>query len=108
MDEAEDRRLAGCRKGGYRTAELGKSGFQTQTPEQRSRIGRLGGQTGIGGKTGGVIGGAITGPIVCTRRYTCPNCGKEGDGPIMFRWHFNRCRYGGSDDAPEAEQRAGS
>jgi hypothetical protein len=24
--------------------------------------------------------------------YTCPQCGKEGKGPMMFRWHFDNCK----------------
>jgi hypothetical protein len=27
-----------------------------------------------------------------TYEYTCPHCGKEGKGPLMFRWHFNKCK----------------
>ena len=24
---------------------------------------------------------------------TCPHCGKTGKGPMMHRWHFDKCRY---------------
>lgn len=24
--------------------------------------------------------------------YSCPHCGKEGKGPGMMRWHFDKCR----------------
>lgn len=24
---------------------------------------------------------------------TCPHCNKEGAGPIMFRYHFGKCKY---------------
>jgi hypothetical protein len=23
---------------------------------------------------------------------TCPNCGKEGKGGLMYRWHFDKCK----------------
>lgn len=26
--------------------------------------------------------------------HTCPHCGKCGDGPAMFRWHFQNCKQG--------------
>lgn len=27
--------------------------------------------------------------------HTCPTCGKEGKGRVMFRWHMDNCQYGG-------------
>jgi hypothetical protein len=27
-----------------------------------------------------------------TTPMVCPHCGKEGKGPSMEKWHFNRCR----------------
>jgi hypothetical protein len=24
--------------------------------------------------------------------YTCPHCGKQGNGPVMTRWHFDNCK----------------
>ena len=26
------------------------------------------------------------------RSYTCPHCGKLGNGPAMMKWHFDACR----------------
>ena len=25
-------------------------------------------------------------------KHVCPNCGKEGKSPVMFRYHFNKCK----------------
>ena len=27
-----------------------------------------------------------------TTLHKCPHCGKEGKGPMMFRWHFDKCK----------------
>ena len=24
--------------------------------------------------------------------YSCPHCNKVGNGPVMFNWHFDRCK----------------
>jgi hypothetical protein len=26
------------------------------------------------------------------QKHICPHCGKEGKSPVMFRYHFNRCK----------------
>lgn len=26
-------------------------------------------------------------------KYTCPHCNKEGNGPMMKRWHFDNCKH---------------
>jgi hypothetical protein len=28
-----------------------------------------------------------------TTNHQCPHCNKVGKGPLMFRWHFDNCRY---------------
>lgn len=30
--------------------------------------------------------------IVISKPYTCPHCGKEGNGAAMHQWHFNNCK----------------
>lgn len=29
----------------------------------------------------------------CNDFYTCPNCGKEGQSSVMYRWHFDNCKH---------------
>ena len=50
----------------------------TSDPQHQSKAGS------IGGKKGGKVMG--------NKHHTCPHCGKEGKGPIMFRYHMDNCK----------------
>jgi hypothetical protein len=40
----------------------------------------------------GSIGGKKGGKVMGNKEHTCPHCGKQGKGPIMFRYHMNNCK----------------
>tara|TARA_R110000850_G_C9774940_1_gene447764 strand:- start:41 stop:625 length:585 start_codon:yes stop_codon:yes gene_type:complete len=29
----------------------------------------------------------------CLITHTCPHCNKVGDSPVMYRWHFDNCKF---------------
>jgi hypothetical protein len=68
------------RKGGYRTAELGLSGFKTMTYEFHSARSKQNG-----------IRMAAEGNTPAFREDECPHCGLRSNYMILRRWHFDYC-----------------
>jgi hypothetical protein len=68
-EQQVDRARRGAAKGGRRCAELGLTGYQNLTFEQRSAAGRKGSQ----------------------KRDTCPHCGMITNVMNLNRWHNDNC-----------------
>lgn len=95
-----EQKFAAASKGGKKAAALGKSGFQVQTFEQRSAIGKKGGA--IAGRKAADLSLGFCGMTReqrlenaekggCAIRTQCPHCGLESTLMILKRWHFDNC-----------------
>lgn len=40
------------------------------------------------------------GTHITQKEYECPHCGKLGKGPIMFRYHFEKCKVRKQNETP--------
>jgi len=58
-------------------------GFETQR-EKNARGGKIGITK---------INHTLSGLAATKIQYICPHCNKIGNGPVMFNWHFDRCRF---------------
>ena len=69
---------------GTRKLELGFNWMEIEGPRIAGRIAVESGQLALVSNKGGKASMA--------KLHICPNCSKQGNGPNMFKYHFNNCK----------------